>query len=222
MMDQDEALVATLPAVARLALVYAPFAARRQTLALLALDARLANLIRRSSEPMLAQLRLAWWREAIAGDPASWPQGEPILALLRSWTANEATVGRLVDAWEALTAPSPLPVTALQAFAEGRGAASAALAEAVGRGQDRDAAHQLGSIWALEDLAMRLARDDERALAIALADKLPRPLPRVGRSLRPLRVLAGLSRRRREAGSEQGASSPAAMLDALKLGLLGI
>jgi phytoene synthase len=221
-MNQDETLVATLPAVARLALVYAPVGARQQTLALLALDARLATLIRRSSEPMLAQLRLAWWREAIAGAPASWPAGEPILATLRSWEHDPAAISGLVDAWEALTAPSPLSSEALRTFSHGRGAATAALADAVGRPQDREAARRLGVVWALEDLAMRLGRDDERALASALAAELPRSLPRVGRPLRPLRVLAGLSRRRRETGSEEGAASPAAVVAALKLGLLGI
>lgn len=221
-MEQDEALVASLPAVARLALVYAPAASRRQVLAVLALDARLANLIRRSKEPMLAQLRLAWWREAIGGDPASWPQGEPILALLKGWGPEPATVLGLVDAWEALTAPSPLGSEALRVFAAGRGAAAAALADALGLGREREAARQLGMVWAFEDLAMRLGRDDERAAAVALADALPRKLPRVSRPLRALRVLAGLSRRRRQAGSEEGAASPAAMLDALKLGLLGL
>ena len=221
-MSQDEALVATLPAVARLALVYAPASAREQTLALFALDARLATLIRRSSEPMLAQLRLAWWREAISGEPASWPQGEPILAALRSWGPDAPSAAALVDAWEALTAPSPLSAEALRAFAQGRGAAAAALASALSRPHERDAARELAEIWAAEDLATRLSRDDERAEAVALATQLPRRLPKVSRALRPLRVLAGLSRRRRQVGSDEGAASPSAMLEALKLGLLGL
>jgi phytoene synthase len=221
-MDRDEALIATLPAVARLALVYAPATAREPTLALFALDARLATLIRRSSEPMLAQLRLAWWRESIGHDPQRWPLGEPILASLRSWGSRTATAAALVDAWEALTAPSPLGDAAMQAFAQGRGAACAALAAALGRADESEAAHRLGRIWALEDLAMRLGRDDERSVASVLADALAGPLPKVSRPLRPLRVLAGLSRRRRQAGSEVAAASPAAMLQALKLGLLGL
>jgi phytoene synthase len=221
-MDQDETLIATLPAVARLALVYAPASARQQTLALLALDARLANLIRRSSEPMLAQLRLAWWREAIAGDPAQWPTGEPILATLRSWGDRAGTASSLVDAWEALTAPSPLGNQAIEAFANARGEAAIALADALGRPEDREAARELGRIWALEDLSMRLGRDDERAIASLTAAGMPVKLPRVSRPLRSLRVLAGLSRRRRLAGSEEGAASPAALLEAMKLGLLGL
>jgi phytoene synthase len=220
-MTADDGLVAALPAIARLALVYAPGSARQQTLALLALDARLATLIRRSSEPMLAQLRLAWWREAIAQDSARWPQGEPVLAALRSWgsRAGEATV--LVDGWEALTAPAPLTPAQIAAFAEGRANAAAALALAVNRSKDVEAARQLGRIWGIEDVAMRLAREDERTAALSLADAQG-SLPRVSRPLRALRVLAGLSRRRRLAGGDEGAASPAAMIEALKLGLLGL
>ena len=221
-MDSGDALIATLPSIARLALVYAPARAREQTLALFALDARLATLIRRSTEPMLAQLRLAWWREAIAREPEYWPRGEPILATLQSWGTATATAAALVNAWEALTAPSPLGSAALHAFAEGRGEAAAALADVLERPGEREAARQLGRIWAIEDLAMRLGRDDERAAASAIAQGMPTRLPRIGRPLRALRVLAGLSRRRRQAGSEDGAASPAAMIEALRLGLLGL
>jgi hypothetical protein len=37
------------------------------TLALLALDARLAAILRGRREPIAAQLRLAWWREMLDG-----------------------------------------------------------------------------------------------------------------------------------------------------------
>lgn len=221
-MDHEDVLLASLPSVARLALVYAPASARRQTLALFALDAHCATLLRRSSEPMLAQLRLAWWRESIAQDPTQWPQGEPILAALRSWGEHHAGAAALVDAWEALTAPAPLSAAAMQTFAQARGAAAGALARALSRPQDVGAAESLGRIWAIEDLTMRLGRDDEREMAQALARAYPEALPRIGRPLRSLRVLAGLSRRRRIAGHEEGATSPSAMLQALKLGLLGL
>lgn len=220
-MDADETLVAGLPAIARLALVYAPASARRQTLALLALDARMATLIRRSSEPMLAQLRLAWWREAIAQDPARWPVGEPVLASLRTWGDRTGAASSLVDGWEALTAAPPLGRDQLSKFVEGRAGGAAALALALQCPSEAEAARELGRIWAVEDIAMRLAREDERGAALALLGPST-ALPKVSRPLRSLRVLAGLSRRRRLAGGDEGAASPAAMLEALKLGLLGL
>jgi len=222
-MDSDDALGATIPAIGRLALAYAPAAARQPTLALLALDARLAGLLRRSSEPMLAQLRLAWWRESLDREAAEWPAGEPIFAALQNgWSGHHRDLAPLVDGWEALTAPPPMTAAVVDAFATGKSQACAALARVTGRDTDAPAAAVLGRIWALEDLAMRLSRSDEREAVAALVAAEPRRLPRVGRALRPLRVLAGLARRRREAGEESAASSPQAMLHALRLGLLGL
>ncbi|MEW9855557.1 squalene/phytoene synthase family protein [Novosphingobium sp. M1R2S20] len=221
-MDLTHTLMNSLPAVSRLALVYAPRRAREQTLALLALDARLAELMRGSSEPMLAQLRLAWWREALERPTTGWPEGEPIFAALRSWQGQHSALVPLVDGWEALTAPPPLEANALKAFAEGRAAGSAALARTVGAEDNVEEARSLGRMWALEDLNMRLSRSDERELARTLAVEEPLALPRTGRALRPLRVIAALSRRRRVAANEAAASSPGAVVEALRRGLLGL
>jgi len=59
--DHEE-LLDSLGPLNRLALAYAPQSTRLPLLALLALDMRLAGIVRNSREPMLAQLRLAWWR----------------------------------------------------------------------------------------------------------------------------------------------------------------
>jgi phytoene synthase len=58
-------LAATLPIERRLALAYAPGRARAATLGLFALDAALGNLVRAAREPLLGQMRLAWWREEL-------------------------------------------------------------------------------------------------------------------------------------------------------------
>ena len=34
---------------------------------------------KRVAARLLAQLRLSWWREQLAGDAAAWPEGEPLL-----------------------------------------------------------------------------------------------------------------------------------------------
>ena len=51
-------LAETIPVFQRLALSYGARPARLPTLSLFALDARLADVLRSASEPMLAQLRL--------------------------------------------------------------------------------------------------------------------------------------------------------------------
>lgn len=217
----EDVLVQSLPTVSRLALAYAPKAARAQTLALLALDARLAHLLRHSREPMMAQLRLAWWRESLGQSATNWPSGEPLLALLSSWHDKHQGLTALVDGWEAMTGPAPLPPTALEAMAQGRADAFVALAEALGRGHEREAVGRLARSWALSDLAMRLGHASERDAVreMALADRVKGV--RVSRALRPLLVLHGLAARRLDRGEEAAATSPAAVLKAMRLGLMG-
>ena len=214
-------LVASLPTASRLALAYAPAKARLQTLALFALDTRLAGLLRNSSEPMLAQLRLSWWRETLGRDENEWPEGEPLLAALRSWNGQHRSLSALVDGWEALTGTAPLPPGALREMAEGRAASFAALARSLALEQEAETASHLGRQWAAADLAMRLGHSQERSAATALVAEGKDRRPRVSRSLRPLLVLHGLAHRRLEKGDEAAALSPAAMLKAMRLGFLG-
>jgi phytoene synthase len=216
----EDLLVETLPTVSRLALAYAPRSARMQTLALLALDTRLAGLLRNSREPMLAQLRLSWWRESLGQPADKWPEGEPLLAALRTWNGHHGGLVSLVNGWEALTGAAPLPETALEAMAQGRAAAFATLAQALESGDDLRGVQRLGRSWALADLAMRLGHESERASARALALVHPAKGVRLSRAMRPLTVLHGLATRRLAKG-EDAATSPAAVLKAMRLGLLG-
>jgi phytoene synthase len=162
---------------------------------------------------MLAQLRLAWWREQLAADGAGWPAGEPLLAALRSWRGEHGALTALVDGWELLTGAAPLPAAALDGFADGRGEAFAALAHLVGAPDDPADVRATGRAWALADLAAKVAHPDERAAAFALAAATP--AARLTRSLRVLTVLCGLAQRR------LAGLSPRSLLAAMRLGLLG-
>ena len=80
--------------------------ARREALAVLwALAERLTKLLADTREPMIGQIKLAWWRDMaglLASDPAALPKGEPLLAeLQRSW-AGRGGLDALVDAAEAV------------------------------------------------------------------------------------------------------------------------
>ena len=101
-------LTAPLTAVAewlsppdRLAIAYAPRALRPAWSGLLAFDRRLADAARAGREPIMIQLRLAWWRDRLAEPAMAWPRGEPLLGLLIAWDAERAALGALVDGWEA-------------------------------------------------------------------------------------------------------------------------
>lgn len=217
-MSRNDRLIGELPVLQRLALAYAPQSSRDHWLGLLALDSRLATILRAAREPMLAQLRLAWWREQLRTDPSAWPEGEPLLALLKRWEGRREALVALVDGWEAMTGAAPLPANALLALAEARGAAFAALAEQTGAANRRDAAARLGRNWAVADLAARLSDTAEQRLAGELAQALDWSAPRLSGSLRPLAVLHGLAARSVRGGGDQGLGT---MLAALRLGLLG-
>jgi phytoene synthase len=208
-------LLDELPAPQRLALAYAPAAARPPTLALLALDARLGAILRRKGEPLLKQVRLAWWRDRLASAPDGWPAGEALLELLHEWRAPSA-LSALVDGWEALLG-DPLDATAIGEFARGRAEGFAGLAGELGA--DPAPAAACARLWALGDLAANLSQSAERAAVIGSAAALPRPpLPR---RLRPLAVLAGLAERSLHRGGGPLIDGPRAILLAARLGITG-
>jgi phytoene synthase len=206
-----------LPPVLRLALAYAPREAHGGWLAAFALDARLAALVRHAREPILAQIKLAWWRDRLGEAPASWPAGEPLLDTIRSGIAQPARLGSLVDGWEAMLAEAPLPEAGLLAAAEGR--ARGLLAAAV---TDQDEAAQvLARRWALADLAAHLSHPEERARALALHRAMGPRVAVSARVLRPLVVIEGLASRSLQARGSNAPSGLGGLLLAMRLGLLG-
>jgi phytoene synthase len=218
----EDSLVGELPPLSRLALAYAPAPARIPTLALLALDARLAGIVRRSHEPMLAQLRLAWWREQLGSShDDGWADGEPILAGLRSWGGAHGPLVALVDGWEAMTGAAPLAAERLALLPAGRGAAFSALAHAIGAQHDAAEALRTGREWALADMLPRLGDEAERSALDELVAGEPWPRARLGRTLRPLAVLHGLARRRRAGKAASPPAGASSMLAAMRIGLLG-
>ena len=116
----EQSLLALLPPVQRLALAYAPTRARPAWLALLALDTRLAQQVRSAREPMLTQIRLAWWHDRLREPVSAWPQGEPLLVALADWRGQHGSLAQLVDGWEMLLGEAPLTDAALEGFVAGR------------------------------------------------------------------------------------------------------
>ncbi len=158
---------AILPPPYRLALAYAPRAAHNATLGLFALDHRLSGIVRGAREPMLAQLKLAWWRDRLLSPPHAWPSGEPLLAALTGWGEHAAGLVGLVDGWEAVLLDEQQ-----RDLADGRAQACVTLARLLGCPASHEAASEAGRRWTAAEfgeavLAPPLALPkDLRALAV--------------------------------------------------------
>lgn len=216
-----EQILDTLPVLHRLALAYAPSHSRGAFLALLALDARLAEVVRSASEPMLAQIRLAWWRDILAREGEDRPQGEPLVAALGEWGDGAGDLVALVDGWESLVDEGPLTTDGIRAFCEGRGAAFAALAKVVECHEASEAARSAGQAWALSDLASRLDDPHEREAAMAIVREGEWRRIALPRALRPLSVLHGIAVSASLAGRGIGQPQASTMLFAMRIGLFG-
>lgn len=181
--------VASLPTEQQIALSYTPPALRSKLEAALMLDQRLSRLVGQTNEPMLGQMRLAWWRDVLGKPVAERPQGDVVLdALVLHWAGQEAALVALIDGWEQLLVEPPLPETAALAFADGRAAPFAALCEVADYKNVTSAAR----IWALVDAAVHISNHAERAMLARLASQqsVSGGLPRELRGLAVLRALA--------------------------------
>ena len=212
-------LLELLPVHLRLALSYAPVRVRALTLGLFALDCRLAGIVRGTREPLLGQVKLAWWRDRLGEKAEAWPEGEPVLAVLRLWGAETGALSAMVDGWEGLLGDPPLDGDALERFADGRANAFGALARLLQA--DQGEAMRAARGWALVDLSGKLGDPSERSVARELAGQLDWQRCRLPRSLRPLAMLHGLARRAMLRGEGELLAGGAAGLVALRLGLLG-
>ena len=86
-------------------LVTVPKDAQRKLLTLWALMERLTKLLDDVREPMIGQIKLAWWRDMMAlmaDDADAIPKGEPLLSEMTPHWRGEAGLGDLVNAAEAL------------------------------------------------------------------------------------------------------------------------
>ena len=182
----------------RLALAYAPQADRLVHRLLWSLDERLGAIVAGSREPMLGQIRLTWWRDALSGLADSLPRGEPLLGELSPMVASGRVTGsglaQLAEGWMPLLSSASLDEAALIEHARLRGAGLFRLAAGLEQG-----GHALlddaGMGWALADIARRVRDPAHAALARRLADAhLASVRGRWSGAMRPLALLTCFAR----------------------------
>jgi len=209
-----------------LATLFAPDAARAHLLALYAFNLELARVRDSVSEPILGQMRLQWWRDAVAAiDEGREPPHHAVVRALadaiRRHGLPRAALDALIDARERDLDDDPPPdLAALEAYAEATAGTLAMLAlrvlgstDAAAMAAGRDA----GAGWALTGL-LRAVPHHARgrrlylpadALAAAGADAEAVFAGRVTDGVRAaVAAVAAAARRRLAAARAQGRAIP--------------
>lgn len=161
---------------------------RAAVAALWAFDEQLGRVVASTTQPMVGQMRLLWWRDALNAGTRGHPVLEGMTSLERVGIEARA-LETMIDGWEELLESLPLDSDQLTRFAELRGAQLFALsAQAIG-GTCPDAA---GAGWALADFGLRCSdrATAARALEMAGASLATVDLKAMPRALRILVRLA--------------------------------
>jgi phytoene synthase len=207
----------TLPPEADLALAWSPQMVRAPLSIAFQLDRRLARIVARTSEPMLGQMRLAWWRDALGTPIADRPRGDAVLdAIGTHWAGREAALVAMVDGWEVLVIAERLGRAEIDAFGTQRGAFFGTLDDAAAKSNTARIT-AAGFRWAIADAATSVSDAAERAALVEaglarIASGGPMP-----KALRGLAVLDALAQRALRGGGRplmEGRGAPLAALRA--------
>lgn len=173
-----------LSPIARLAIAYARAELRPAFALLLSFDNRLSEIVGRASEPMIAQMKIAWWNDAIAREPQTRPKGEPVFQALSELTVPgvDAAMQQLLDAWGLLLSVDDWTAEVLDSFARLR--SEAIFGSFAAWIASKDDVSAIGEGWALADLRQRFG-------SRVCDQPEPGQLPiRTTRILRPLSIMA--------------------------------
>ena len=159
-----------------------------------ALDARLAQIVRTTSEPLIGQMRLAWWHDVIFDAQAIKGRGEPIVDALRDHgVVDRSGLVDMLEGWEILIVEQELDRQTLGDYATGRGGGLFhALAGAV---DVPDWLIDAGAVWALWDLSGHVSSPELARQALALGkERLLTNTPSWPKAWGPMRIAYSLAR----------------------------
>ena len=180
----------------RLIVAYAKSADRDRYALLFALDARFAETIRSTSEILIGQMRLTWWRDILTTPAAERPVGEPLIEHINQLEAKGESLSPLLillDGWETMLDDFPWDDRQFDNYARARGCGFFDFAlpgtESLTEGQAEQA-----RAWALWDFARHCSDTEMRGSAFErcaamLTSRQGRDFDRSGR---PLSILCQL------------------------------
>ncbi len=182
-----------------LVLRHASGESRAALAALLLLDRRLGDIVRGATSPLAAQLKLTWWRDALARLDDHPAPPEPILQAIATEICARggrgSALAAIAEGWMVLLAEDHATVPVSEEYAELRGrtmfAAAAGVLGAAADGAVADA----GKAWALAYLSRHVAgRADADAIRLRAVEAADRAFGgRWERVLRPIGTLSLLS-----------------------------
>lgn len=183
-----------------LSLMYAPQAQRAGLRAIWQLDARMRRIFTGGGEPVLGQIKLAWWEERLLAVAGGEVPAEPLLRRLAELAVCDqgfaTELGCIAGAWRELPAERPWPAASVDAYARSRGRGLidgfARIAGAAGDERLRLA----GEAYAIDDLAGLAADPDERAaLRDQASERWPSALGLVWpQAMRPVGMIFALAK----------------------------
>lgn len=159
-----------------------------------AFDARLAQIARTTKEPLIGQMRLAWWEDAISDDQAIKGRGEPILDALRGCgAATGPGLLNMLEGWEVLIVERELDRQSLSDYATGRG--GGLFHALAGMVEVPDWLIDAGAVWALWDLSGHVNDPELANKALMLGnERLLVNTPHWPTKWRPMRLAYSLAR----------------------------
>ncbi len=180
-------------------MLYAPAAVRPALMALHGLDLELGQVVAGTSDAMIGQIRLAWWREALAALDSAPPPAQPLLQLVAAEVLPRGLAGAalagLEDRWVGLIDSDEVPAAHIEGGGDLFGWAAQLLGGDVALGR------RLGLAWATGEPfvgsvptplrpLLGLVRLATRDAARARSGQPQEPRGSTGRQLRLLAAIA--------------------------------
>lgn len=220
--------MAGLDADRALALSYVPVSARPAIDALWRLDVALGAVLAGGREPLISQIKLTWWRDALEKLDFEKAPAEPVLeAIARSVLPiglSGAALSEMEEGWTVLLSPDPLTASNLASYSAARGGLLFRYSAAILAGRLSPEMERAGEGWALVDLARHSHAEDAAASVGLAGERLAESAGIIWPSaLRPLGMLAALARRDVERGIDrlEDHGAPGRMLRMLRHRLTG-
>ena len=147
--------------------LFAPAAARESLFAVYAFDREIGRIVESMREPVLARMRLQWWRDALpriaAASPPRHPIADSVAAAIRGHGLDPRSFDRLLDARDAQIDGPPTDMAALIVHAENTEGVVMDLAlKVLGADAASDAGHHVAVAWSLVEAIRALPHQAAR------------------------------------------------------------